>query len=93
MSENQTGGAGAAGSGAAAVTTAPEGQGRIPTALLKLVQRPVTNREGKVVEERKGEPKLRSIKADEVLSWKEYSDRVVVVTTDGQKFVGAKESR
>ncbi|MFZ5530301.1 MAG: hypothetical protein ACOY4U_04525 [Pseudomonadota bacterium] len=37
-----------------------------------------------------GETKEVSVKADEVLSFKEFDDRVVVVTVDGQKLTGAK---
>lgn len=68
----------------------------IPGDLLKVVKRPETDEKGRVVTEKKrGEevPKLRAIEADEVFAWKEYSDRVVVVTTDGQKFVGAKTAK
>lgn len=61
----------------------------IPADLLKRVQRPVTDKKGQVVTEKKGNndvPKLRAIKADEVLSWRESDGEVAVVTTDGQKF-------
>jgi hypothetical protein len=85
MAETQTA---AAQAGQATTTETP---GKISAALLKLVQRPQT-KDGKVVME-KGEPKLRQVRADEVLSWKEYADHVVVVTTDGQKYVGAKETK
>lgn len=85
MAETQTG-------TAATPEAADQEKGRIPAALLKLVQRPVTNKDGKPVMD-KGEPKLRQVKADEVLDWREYSDRVVVVTIDGQKYVGAKETK
>lgn len=84
--QNTQGGAGAA------ATVDPDGP--IPAALLKLVQRPAIDaKTGAVVVEGKGEdakPKLRAVQAKEVFAWKEYSDRVVVVTTDGQKFVGEK---
>ena len=33
--------------------------------------------------------KLVPVNADEVLAWKDYGDRVVVVTKDGQKFDSA----
>ncbi len=32
----------------------------------------------------------KAIPAKQVFGWKEYEDRVVVVTTDGQKYSGAK---
>lgn len=69
---------------------------RISAELLKLVTRPATRDDGSVVMEGKGEdakPKQRPIQAKEVLDWKEYEDRVVVVTTDGQKFTGEKPSK
>jgi hypothetical protein len=74
-----------------ATATAPA-DGRIPAPLLKLVQRPVL-KDGKVVMEGSGEkatPKLRAIKPGEVFAWREYPDRVAVVTDDGRKFVGQK---
>lgn len=59
----------------------------------KRVQRPVTEYvDGK---DAKGEPikvartKLAAVKADEVLSFKDYGTHVVVVTKDGQKFSSA----
>lgn len=59
----------------------------------KRVQRPVTEYvDGK---DAKGEPakmpriKLVAVKADEVLSFKDYGTHVVVVTKDGQKFSSA----
>jgi len=51
----------------------------ISAALLKLVKRP-GGKEGTE----------RQVRRDEVLSFREYPDRVVVVTTDGQKFTGLK---
>jgi hypothetical protein len=76
--------------------TAEATNGRISAELLKLVQRPETGKDGEVVMEGKGEnarPKLRPVRAKEVLDWREYEDRVVVVTTDGQKFTGEKPSK
>lgn len=68
----------------------------IPNELLKLVHRPKTDAKGRVVTETKrGEsepvPVMRSISAGEVFAWKDYGDRVVVVTVDGQKYSAAKK--
>lgn len=40
-----------------------------------------------------GETKEVAVKASEVLSFRDYSDRVVVVTTDGQKLTGSKAAK
>lgn len=48
----------------------------------RLVARPPLEAGGKPV----------AIKADEVLSFRDYGDRVVVVTVDGQKFTGEKSA-
>ena len=40
-----------------------------------------------------GKTKSIPIKADEVFSHKDYGDHVVVVTVDGQKFVGEKPTK
>lgn len=69
--------------------TATESAGSIPPALRKLVDRPVM-KDGKVVMNG-SEPKTREIQLKEVVSWKEYADRVVIVTDDGQKFTGEKK--
>lgn len=77
------------------------GAAGIPERLLKLVERPKTDERGKVVvETKKAKTKggtveieievMRPIEADEVLAWRERGDQVVVVTVDGQKFVGEK---
>ena len=54
----------------------------------KLVKRtvlvPAEKEDGKATE------KEVAIKESEVLDFKDYGDRVVVVTTDGQKFTGNK---
>lgn len=57
----------------------------------KLVCRvvPVLNKEGKP----NGETKQIAVKASEVLSFRDYGDRVVVVTNDGQKFIGEKAAK
>lgn len=54
----------------------------------KLVSRevPVLNKDGKP----SGETKQAAVKASEVLSFRDYGDTVVVVTTDGQKLTGEK---
>ncbi len=54
----------------------------LPPALRAKVKRTVVEKgkDGKPVERRV------AIKAREVLSWRDYGDRVVVVTTDGKKF-------
>lgn len=76
------------------------GTAKIPERLLGLVERPRI-RAGQVVTEsrrvRRGSdtveeevPVLRAVRADEVFAWREFEDHVVVVTTDGQKFVGQK---
>lgn len=48
------------------------------------------NSEGKAVEEdgrkmMKYSPAERALRPDDVLDWKDYGDRVVIVTADGQK--------
>ena len=55
----------------------------------RLVKRPVLVPGDK---EKGSEPsvKLVAVKADEVLSFKDYGTHVVVVTTDGQKFSSAE---
>lgn len=40
-----------------------------------------------------GETKKAAIKADEVLSFRDYGTHVVVVTVDGQKFTGEKAAK
>lgn len=57
----------------------------------KLVSRvaPVLNKEGKP----SGETKQIAVKASEVLSFRDYGDRVVVVTNDGQKLTGDKAAK
>lgn len=49
----------------------------------KLVSRPPQEEGGKPV----------AIKVSEVLSFRDYGDRVVVVTVDGQKFSGEKAAK
>lgn len=73
-------------------TTTPS-TNEIPAELLKRVQRPKTDDKGKVVTQKKGDetvPVLRAIAPEEVFAWREYPDRVVVVTVDGQKYAAAK---
>lgn len=57
----------------------------------KLVSRevPIFDKEKKPT----GETKQIAVKANEVLSFRDYSDRVVVVTTDGQKLTGSKAAK
>lgn len=57
----------------------------------KLVCRvvPVLNKEGKAT----GDTKQIAVKASEVLSFRDCGDRVVVVTNDGQKFIGEKAAK
>ena len=57
----------------------------------KLVFRdvPAKDKDGKPT----GEVAKKSIKADEVLAFKDYGTHVVVVTVDGQKFTGEKAAR
>lgn len=71
--------------------------GRIPKKLLDLVGRPRRDKHGNVVRrtvKRRGEEIEEVVRdpisEDEVLAWREYPDRVVVVTTDGQKFDAPK---
>ncbi|MEW8522549.1 MAG: hypothetical protein AB2552_05800 [Candidatus Thiodiazotropha endolucinida] len=54
----------------------------------KLVKRevPALDKDGKPT----GKMKLVAVKAEEVFSFREYGDHVVVVTTDGQKLRGDK---
>ncbi len=49
--------------------------------------KPVTDKEGNIV----GVP--QRIKADEVMSFAEYEDKVVVVTTSGEKLTHMKEGK
>lgn len=49
----------------------------------KLVFRPPAELDGKPI----------PIKSDEVLAFRDYGDRVVVVTVDGQKFGGEKVAK
>lgn len=74
-----------------------EGTGAdVPAELLKLVQRPKTDAKGKeITQDQRGEavPVLRAVTADEVFAWKDYGDRVVVVTTDGQKYAAWKDQQ
>lgn len=55
----------------------------------KLVHRmiPRTDEAGKIVRDKDGNPKAvpAAVKASEVMSFAEYDDRVVVVTTSGEK--------
>lgn len=53
----------------------------------------LVKREVPVLQDGKPTEKIRqvAIKADEVLSFREYEDHVVVVTVDGQKFRGEKK--
>jgi len=62
---------------------------KIPPASLKLVKRPQLDQQGRAVMEG-DKPKLRAIREDEVLSFVDTADRVVVVTTDGQKYSAGK---
>lgn len=64
-------------------------QGLTKSDAAKLVSRPVPviGEDGKPTGKTKDQP----ISEKEVLSFKDYGDRVVVVTTDGQKFEGAKK--
>lgn len=57
----------------------------------KLVFRdvPMLGKDGKPT----GEMAKKAIKADEVLSFKDYGAHVVVVTVDGQKFTGEKAAK
>lgn len=63
-------------------------QGLTAAGAAKLVKREVqaVDEDGKPT----GKTKLVEVKADEVLDFKEYDDRVVVVTVDGRKLVGKK---
>lgn len=52
----------------------------------------MVKREVPVIKDKKptGETKLVAVKADEVHAFKEYTDHVMVVTTDGKKLRGNK---
>ena len=53
-------------------------------------------REVAVLDDKKqptGKIKQVAVKADEVLSFREYGDYVVVVTIDGQKLTGSKAAK
>ena len=60
----------------------------------KLVRRmvPKTNDKGEIIKDRDGNPVgvPQAIKESEVMSFAEYDDRVVVVTTAGEKLEAAK---
>ena len=65
----------------------------------KRVKRPVTSvvvEDGKPKRDEAGalvtETKLKPVGASEVLAFRDYGDRVVVVTVDGQKFDSAAEA-
>ncbi len=69
---------------------------KISPDLLKLVQRPAFDEKGKpLTETKRGKevPVMRAIEPEEVLAFREYSDRVVVVTEDGQKFEAPKPKK
>src|SRR4051812_46842712 len=75
------------GAPAAAANKEDEVAGTIPAALLRLIRRPVPPKTAG------GKETDRAVTREEVLSWKEYGDRVVVVTTDGQKLDGLKAQK
>lgn len=60
----------------------------------KLVRRmvPKVDDKGQIVKDRDGNPVAapQAIKADEVMSFADYGDRVVVVTISGEKLEGSK---
>jgi regulator of protease activity HflC (stomatin/prohibitin superfamily) len=70
------------------VSTAAEVSGLTKAEAAKLVQREVLV----PAKEKGGNPTLQKVTLleAEVLSFKDYGDSVVVVTTDGQKLTGAK---
>ncbi|MBK6742519.1 MAG: hypothetical protein IPG66_05880 [Hydrogenophilales bacterium] len=76
---------------AAPEATAEAPKGMTAAQAAKLVTRdvPVLGKDGKPT----GETAKKAIKADEVLSFRDYGDRVVVVTVDGQKFTGEKAAK
>ncbi len=59
----------------------------------RTVVKAVLDKDGKPLKDADGNPKFTtqklSVAADEVLSFKDYGDYVVVVTIDGQKFSSA----
>lgn len=57
----------------------------IPAELLKLVKRELPPSKAGA------KPTFVAIAPDEVFSWREYPDRVVVVTVDGGKFAAEKK--
>ncbi len=61
----------------------------------KLVKRnvPKLDDKGKIEHDKDGNPKTReqAIKEDEVMSFADYGDHVVVVTTSGEKLRGEKK--
>jgi len=52
----------------------------------KLVSREIPGDEG-------GKPATKPVRADEVQAFRDYGDRVVVVTVDGQKLTGKKVAK
>lgn len=60
--------------------------------LVKRMVAKVDENTGKVVLDKDNNPVAvpQSVKADEVMSFADYGDRVVVVTTSGEKLEGAK---
>lgn len=60
--------------------------------LVKRMVAKVDEKTGKVVLDKDNNPVAvpQSVKADEVMSFADYGDRVVVVTTSGEKLEGAK---
>ena len=73
----------------AAADKAAENTGLTAEQAAKLVKREVLE----LAEKEGDKPKVKKvdIKPDEVFSFKDYGDHVVVVTTDGQKFTGDKK--
>ncbi len=64
---------------------------RIPAASLRQVRRPQIDARGAVVMDG-DKPKLRAVREDEVLSFRDTASEVVVVTVDGQKYRAEKSA-
>lgn len=73
----------------AAADESPKGMTIAQAAKLVTRDVPVLGKDGKPT----GETAKKAVKADEVLSFRDYGDRVVVVTVDGQKFTGEKAAK